>query len=41
MDRKKPEERPAPDTDAVRRALNERDKEVEESEDSQEEDDED
>jgi hypothetical protein len=40
-EKKKSEERPAPDTDAVREALDERDRKIEESEDSREEDDED
>jgi hypothetical protein len=40
-EKKKPEERPAPDTDAVRKALDERDREIDEAEDSPEEDDED
>jgi predicted nucleic acid-binding Zn-ribbon protein len=40
-EKKKPEERPAPDTDRVREALDERDRQIEESEDSQEEADED
>jgi hypothetical protein len=40
-EKKKPEERPAPDTDRVREALEERDREIDESEDSREEDDKD
>jgi hypothetical protein len=39
-EKKKPEERPAPNTERVREALDERDREIDESEDSQEEDDE-
>jgi hypothetical protein len=41
MENKKSEERPAPNTDRVREALDERDREIEESEDGGEEDDED
>jgi len=40
-EKKKSEERPAPDTDRVREALDERDREIEEAEDSREEDDKD
>jgi hypothetical protein len=40
-EKKKSEERPAPDTDAVRKALEERDREIDEAENSHEEDDED
>jgi hypothetical protein len=41
MENKKSEKRPAPNTDRVREALDERDREIEESEDGGEEDDED
>ena len=39
MERREPEERPAPDTDTVRKELGERDREIDEAEQREDEDD--